>query len=111
MVFFTLAGVASAAEPDSTIPVRVGVYDAEPYGGQDREGRFTGASVDLWRRVAEHLNWRYQLILVSQMSDLLAGLERGTYDVGIGAITITQNVLRGWISPIRRIAPASPSSS
>ena len=88
LVFFAVAGVA-AAEPGSTIPVRVGVYDAEPYGGQDREGLFTGASVDLWRRVAEHLNWRYELILVSQMSDLLAGLERGTYDVGIGAITIT----------------------
>src|SRR5262249_23115229 len=43
----------------------------------------------LWRRVAEHLNWQYQLIPVSQMSDLLSGLENGAYDVAIGAITIT----------------------
>jgi ABC-type amino acid transport substrate-binding protein len=50
---------------------------------------FTGASVDLWRRVAEHLNWQYRLIPVSQMSELLTGLENGAYDVAIGAITIT----------------------
>lgn len=89
LLFFMLASVAVGAEPGSKMPVRVGVYDVEPYGGQDPEGLFAGASVDLWRRVAEHLNWQYQLTLVSQMSDLLAGLERGAYDVAIGAITIT----------------------
>jgi polar amino acid transport system substrate-binding protein len=89
LLFFMLAGAAVAAEPGSTMPVRVAVYDVEPYGGRDREGLFVGASVDLWRRVAEHLNWRYHLTLVSQMSDLLAGLQRGAYDVAIGAITIT----------------------
>jgi polar amino acid transport system substrate-binding protein len=84
-----LAGAAVGAEPGSTMPLRVGVYDVRPYGGQDPDGLFVGASVDLWRRVAEHLNWQYQLTLVSQMSDLFAGLERGAYDVAIGAITIT----------------------
>src|SRR5689334_6680184 len=84
-----LAGAAIGAEPGSTMPLRVGVYDVRPYGGQDPDGLFVGASVDLWRRVAEHLNWQYQPTLVSQMSDLLAGLERGAYDVAIGAITIT----------------------
>jgi ABC-type amino acid transport substrate-binding protein len=89
LLFFMLAGAALGAEPGQTTLVRVGVYDVEPYGGQDREGLFVGASVDLWRRVAEHLNWQYQLTLVSRMSDLLAGLEKGDYDVAIGAITIT----------------------
>jgi polar amino acid transport system substrate-binding protein len=87
--FFMFAAAAVGAEPGSTVPLHVGVYDVEPYGGQDREGLFVGASVDLWRRAAEHLNWQYQLTLVSQMSDLLSGLEKGTYDVAIGAITIT----------------------
>jgi polar amino acid transport system substrate-binding protein len=86
---FTLVAAAVGAEPSSTVPLRVGVYDLEPYGGQDREGLFVGASVDLWRRAAEQLNLKYQLMLVSQMSDLLSGLEKGTYDVAIGAITIT----------------------
>jgi polar amino acid transport system substrate-binding protein len=87
--FFMLTAAAMGAEPGSTMPVRVGVYDVAPYGGQSREGLFVGASVDLWRRVAEHLNWQYRLTLVSQMSDLLRGVERGACDVAIGAITIT----------------------
>jgi polar amino acid transport system substrate-binding protein len=84
-----LACAAVGAEPGSTMPLRIGVYQVAPYGGQGDGGLFVGASVDLWRRVAEHLNWQYQLMPVSQMSDLLSGLENGAYDVAIGAITIT----------------------
>jgi ABC-type amino acid transport substrate-binding protein len=84
-----LASAAAGAEPSATVPLRIGVYQVAPYGGQGDGGLFVGASVDLWRRVAEHLNWQYQLIPVSQMSDLLSGLENGAYDVAIGAITIT----------------------
>jgi ABC-type amino acid transport substrate-binding protein len=89
LLLFMLADAAAGIEPGPTVPVRVAVYDVEPYGGQSREGLFVGASVDLWRRVAEQLNWQYQLKLVPQMSDLLAGVERGTFDIAIGAITIT----------------------
>jgi polar amino acid transport system substrate-binding protein len=89
LLIFMLAATSMGAEPGSTTPLRVAVYDVEPYGGQSHEGLFDGASVDLWRRVAAHLNWQYQLTLVSQMSDLLSGLEKGAYDVAIGAITIT----------------------
>jgi ABC-type amino acid transport substrate-binding protein len=89
LLIFVLANAAMGAEAGSIMPLRIGVYDVEPYGGQDREGLFVGASVDLWRRVAEDLNWQYRLTLVSQMNDLLSGLEGGAYDVAIGAITIT----------------------
>ena len=89
MFFLMLACAAVGAEPSSTMPLRIGVYQVAPYGGQGDGGLFVGASVDLWRRVAEHLNWQYQLMPVSQMSDLLSGLENGAYDVAIGAITIT----------------------
>jgi polar amino acid transport system substrate-binding protein len=88
-LLFLMLATDVGAEPGSAMPLRIGVYDVEPYGGQDREGLFVGASVDLWRRVAEHLNRQYQLTLVAQMSDLLSGLENGAYDVAIGAITIT----------------------
>src|SRR4030095_672278 len=45
------------------------------------------------------LNWQYQLTLVSQMSDLLAGLESGAYDVAICALTITpERLARGGFS-------------
>jgi ABC-type amino acid transport substrate-binding protein len=77
LLFLMLACAAVRAEPGSTMPLRIGVYQVAPYGGQGDGGLFVGASVDLWRRVAEHLNW------------LLSGLENGAYDVAIGAITIT----------------------
>jgi ABC-type amino acid transport substrate-binding protein len=89
LVLCVLAGTAPRAEPESERPLRVAVYDAMPYGGQRSDGLFVGASVDLWRRVAEDRHWRYQLTLVSQMENLLSGLQGGAYDVGVGAITIT----------------------
>jgi polar amino acid transport system substrate-binding protein len=76
-------------KPEPATPLRIAVYDLEPYGGQSRDGLFNGASVELWRRVAEDRNWRYQLTLVPRMDDLLSGLQANTYDVAIGAITIT----------------------
>lgn len=79
------AGLAAEAPA----PLRIAVYDVEPYGSADPNGLFTGASVDLWRRVADDLHLNYRFILVLRMDDVLAGLEHGQYDVGIGAITIT----------------------
>jgi polar amino acid transport system substrate-binding protein len=43
----------------------------------------------LWRRVAEELQWEYKLIPVSHMESILSGLEQGSFDAVIGAITIT----------------------
>ncbi|WP_159450439.1 transporter substrate-binding domain-containing protein [Bradyrhizobium mercantei] len=87
MIVSVSAGIA--AQSGATMPLRVAVYDVEPYGGKGRDGLFDGASVDLWRRVAEDRHWQYQLTLVARLDDLLSGLEAHTYDVGIGAITIT----------------------
>jgi polar amino acid transport system substrate-binding protein len=54
---------------------------------------FSGASVDLWRRVAEDLHLTYRFIAVAQMEDVIAGVERGQFDAAIGAITITPDRL------------------
>lgn len=48
-----------------------------------------GVSVDLWRRVAEQMEWPFKLIPVSDMETILGGLEHGRFDAAIGAITIT----------------------
>ena len=89
LVISAFAGAAVATEVAPAPPLRVAVYDLKPYGGQSRDGLFSGASVELWRRVAEDRNWRYQLTLVPRMDDLLSGLQASAYDVAIGAITIT----------------------
>jgi polar amino acid transport system substrate-binding protein len=84
---------ASAAERTSDEPLRVAVYDVPPYGSVDAEGLFSGASVDLWRRVAEDLHLTYRFIAVAQMADVITGVERGQFDAAIGAITITPDRL------------------
>jgi polar amino acid transport system substrate-binding protein len=83
------AGVAHALGE----PLRVAVYDLAPYGSVDAEGLFSGASVDLWRRVAEDLRLNYRFTAVSQMDAVLAGLENGQFDAAIGAITVTPDRL------------------
>ncbi len=80
---------AFGAEPRETEPLRIAVYDVPPYGYVDTDGSISGVSVDLWRRVAEQMEWTFKLIPVSDMETILAGLEQGRFDAAIGAITIT----------------------
>jgi polar amino acid transport system substrate-binding protein len=80
---------AFAAEQHETEPLRVAVYDVPPYGYVDTDGSMSGVSVDLWRRVAEQMEWPFRLIPVSDMEAILSGLEQGRFDAAIGAITIT----------------------
>jgi polar amino acid transport system substrate-binding protein len=80
---------AFAAEPREIEPLRVAVYEVPPYGYVDTDGSISGVSVDLWRRVAEQMEWPFKLIPVSDLETILAGLEQGRFDAAIGAITIT----------------------
>jgi polar amino acid transport system substrate-binding protein len=85
--------IASAAEPDRVQTLRVAAYDAAPYAARDANGLFWGASVDLWRRVAEDRHWTYDMTLVASMEELIDGVAAGRFDVAIGAITITPDRL------------------
>ena len=80
---------ALADEPHPTAPLNIAVYDLAPYGAVEQDGSISGISVELWRQVAEELEWEYKLIPVSHMETLLSGLEQGRFDAAIGAITIT----------------------
>ena len=80
---------AWAAAQHETETLRVAVYDVPPYGYVESDGSMSGVSVDLWRRVAEQMEWSFHLIPVSDMESILSGLEQGRFDVAIGAITIT----------------------
>ena len=85
LAFLVFAGFAAAQEA----PLKVAVYDAPPYGHVEPDGSIDGVSVDLWRRAAESLGREYHLVPVTQMEEVLKGLERRDYDAAIGAITIT----------------------
>jgi len=80
---------ATACTVGAEPPLRVAVYDVPPYGYIDTDGSISGVSVDLWRRVAEQMEWSFKLIPVSDLETILSGLEQGRYDAAIGAITIT----------------------
>jgi polar amino acid transport system substrate-binding protein len=80
---------ASCAEQRDSETLRVAVYDVPPYGYVEADGSMAGVSVDLWRRVAEQMEWPFKLIPVSDMETILGGLEHGRFDAAIGAITIT----------------------
>jgi polar amino acid transport system substrate-binding protein len=80
---------ALAAGPRETETLRVAVYNVPPYGYVDADGSISGVSVDLWRRVAEQMEWSFRLIPVTDMEVILSGLEQGRFDAAIGAITIT----------------------
>jgi ABC-type amino acid transport substrate-binding protein len=83
----TASGVAAGQhEPEI---LRVAVYDVPPYAYVDSDGSISGVSVDLWRRVAEQMEWPFRLIPVADMESVLSGLEQGRFDAAIGAITIT----------------------
>ena len=85
LAFIVSAGFAVA----QNAPLRVAVYDVPPYGHLEPDGSIDGVSVDLWRRAAQVLRRDYRLIPVSQMEEILQGLERKDYDAALGAITIT----------------------
>ena len=86
---FCLVVSAFADAPRETQTLRVAVYDVPPYGYVDSDGSISGVSVDLWRRVAEQMEWPFRLIPISDMESIISGLEQGRFDAAIGAITIT----------------------
>ena len=85
LVSLVFAGFAAAQDA----PLKVAVYDVPPYGHVEPDGSIDGLSADLWRRAAESLGRKYHLVPVTQMEEILKGLEQKDYDAAIGAITIT----------------------
>jgi len=78
-----LAGAPAHAEE-----LVVGVKPAPPFAMRGEDGNWEGVTVELWRRVAEstHLEYRFE---ETDLEGLFAGLEEGSLDVGLGALTVT----------------------
>lgn len=75
----------------SAQPLTVGVKDAPPFVvAEDSEGggRYTGISIDLWTELAERLALEYTFE-ERDLEGLLEGVEDGSLDVAIAAITIS----------------------
>ncbi|MEJ2201315.1 MAG: transporter substrate-binding domain-containing protein, partial [Desulfuromonadaceae bacterium] len=78
-------GAVALAE---TKVLRVGTKEAPPFAMKDEDGQWSGLSIDLWRQVAADLGIAYEL-QEHDISGLLAGIEEGSLDVAVAALTIT----------------------
>ncbi len=69
--------------------LRVGIKEAPPFAMRDNAGEWQGIAVDLWRLVATDLKLDYTFV-ESSLPELLKGIEQGDRDIGVGAITVSE---------------------
>lgn len=70
--------------------LQVAVYDSAPFGHLNAQGKYEGLMVELWEDIAKELGYHY-IYHKEDMDGLLAGIQEGQYDVGLGAISVTPN--------------------
>ena len=68
--------------------IRVAVYISPPFGMLAPDSTFEGLAVEIWDEIADEIGLDYKYFPTT-MDGLLKGLNDGTYDAAIGAITIT----------------------
>jgi ABC-type amino acid transport substrate-binding protein len=85
-----VAGQAGAQEPSPKGVLRVGTTNAPPFALKAEDGNWHGISIQLWRELAADLELEFQL-QERTFTDLLEGVEDGSLDVGMAAITITSD--------------------
>jgi polar amino acid transport system substrate-binding protein len=73
---------------NSSDTLKIAVYDSPPFGMKTNSGKIGGLMVELWEDIADEMNVEYSYVL-TDMEGVLSGLREGTYDVGLGAISIT----------------------
>lgn len=88
LVAVALAPAPAGAAVDDGRPLRVGTKEAPPFVTRGPDGALTGPSLELWAAVAGDLGARY-VVEERDLEGLLVGLEDGTLDVAVAAITIT----------------------
>ena len=77
---------APSAMPDHVLIV--GTKEAPPFAMKERDGSWTGISIDLWRRIANELQLRYRFQEVP-LQELIDGTAAGRLDASIAAIAVT----------------------
>ena len=62
---------------------------APPFAMKQSDGDWSGISIALWKRIADHEHLRFRLVEAQSVPDLLDGVANGTFDVGVAAVTVT----------------------
>lgn len=66
----------------------VGTKSTPPFVVHGQDGRWGGSSIELWREIAGELDLRFEL-QERDFDGLIRGLEDGSLDLAIAAITVT----------------------
>jgi ABC-type amino acid transport substrate-binding protein len=80
---------ATSTAPAANGRLRVLVKPAEPFSFE-KNGQITGYSVELWQHVAEETGLQYDMKMVKTVPEMLTALQNHEADVGVGAISVTQ---------------------
>ncbi|HEY3115821.1 MAG TPA: transporter substrate-binding domain-containing protein [Chloroflexota bacterium] len=94
LVLFVLALIPASgyAEPES---LRVATRIIRPFVFEEG-GRLTGFSIDLWQEISAQLNVQTEFIVKGTLRELLDATLNDEADVGIAAISITEERERDW---------------
>lgn len=91
--------------------LKVGIQIEPPFV-MKKNNQYIGASMDLWRRIADSLNTKYTLVEY-EIDDLLLAIESGEVDIAISPLMVTSTRIRefGFTQPyyITNLAYATKS--
>lgn len=115
--------LASAQEPDETRTVTVAIHELKPFV-MDAGDELTGFTIDVWKEIADRLNWQTQYLDVGDVEGQLQAVADGRADLAGGAISLTSQRERHFdfsqptldaglqiMVPTHTVRPASPSLS
>jgi ABC-type amino acid transport substrate-binding protein len=90
LIFFTclLFALPCFAQSDENAPLIIGTKVAPPFVIKEEDGTFSGISIELWQRIAEEMGLQYEF-RETTLSGLISGLQDGTLDVSVAALTVT----------------------
>lgn len=75
-------------QPRPRLSLVVATKVAPPFAIKNADGTWSGLSIGLWRRIAEELNYEFEL-RETDIPGMVGGLQDGTYDAAVAAMTVT----------------------
>jgi len=74
-------------QPVKNNVINVGVTPFGPLVTSDN-GKFSGFEIELWKKIAEELKWKFKYT-EKKFSELLSAVQNNEFDVGIAGVTVT----------------------
>ncbi|MGV7217509.1 transporter substrate-binding domain-containing protein [Bradyrhizobium sp. UFLA05-112] len=78
---------AQGLAPDRELVVAT--KEAAPFAMKQTDGNWGGISIELWKRIADGAHLHFRVVETQSVQDLLDGVAKGNFDVGVAAITVT----------------------